>query len=109
MTKRLYKSQNRLIAGVCAGLAEYFNLDPTIVRLIFIILLFCSVGFIIPAYIIGMIIIPDRPFSSNDQYRYEENMKAQTITTVLTTTLTNTLRKTAAKKNNRQAGQPVRL
>ena len=76
MTKRLYKSQNRLIAGVCAGIAEYFNLDPTIVRLIFIILLFCSVGFIIPAYIIGMIIIPDRPFSSNDQYRYEEDMKS---------------------------------
>ena len=76
MTKRLYKSQNRMIAGVCAGLAEYFNFDPTIVRLIFVVLLFCSVGLIIPAYIIGMIIIPDRPFSSNDQYRYEEDMKS---------------------------------
>ena len=76
MTKRLYKSQNRLIAGVCAGLAEFFNFDPKFVRLIFVVLLFCSVGFIIPAYIIGMIIIPDRPFSSNDQYRYEEDMKS---------------------------------
>ena len=76
MTKRLYKSQNRMIAGVCAGLAEYFNFDPTIVRLIFVVLLFALWAVIIPAYIIGMIIIPDRPFSSNDQYRYEENMKS---------------------------------
>ena len=76
MTKRLYKSQNRIIAGVCAGLAEYFNFDPTIVRLIFVVLLFALWAVIIPAYIIGMIIIPDRPFSSNDQYRYEENMKS---------------------------------
>lgn len=76
MTKRLYKSQNKIIAGVCAGIAEYFNLDPTIVRLIFIVMLFFSIGFIILAYLIGLIIIPDRPFSSNDQYRYEENMKS---------------------------------
>ncbi len=76
MTKRLYKSQNRMIAGVCAGLAEYFNFDPTIVRLIFVVLLLALWAVIIPAYIIGMIIIPDRPFSSNDQYRYEENMKS---------------------------------
>lgn len=76
MTKRLYKSQNKIIAGVCAGIAEYFNIDPTIVRLIFIVLLFFSVGFILLAYLIGLIIIPDRPFSSNDQYRYEENMKS---------------------------------
>ena len=76
MTKRLYKSQNRIIAGVCAGLAEYFNFDPTIVRLIFVVLLFALWAVIIPAYIIGMIIIPDRPFSSNDQYRYEEDMKS---------------------------------
>jgi len=76
MTKRLYKSQNKIIAGVCAGIAEYFNIDPTIVRLIFIVLLFFSVGFILLAYLIGLIIIPDRPFSSNDQYRYEEDMKS---------------------------------
>lgn len=76
MTKRLYKSQNRMIAGVCAGLAEYFNFDPTIVRLIFVVLLFALWAVIIPAYIIGMIIIPDRPFSSNDQYRYGEDMKS---------------------------------
>ena len=65
-----------MIAGVCAGLAEYFNFDPTIVRLIFVVLLFALWAVIIPAYIIGMIIIPDRPFSSNDQYRYEEDMKS---------------------------------
>ena len=38
MQKRLYRSRtDRMIAGVCGGLAEYFNIDPTIVRLIFVI------------------------------------------------------------------------
>ena len=32
--KKLYKSNNRMICGVCAGVAEYFGIDPTIVRLI---------------------------------------------------------------------------
>ena len=33
--KRLYKSKNKMVSGVCAGIAEYFNVDPTVVRLIF--------------------------------------------------------------------------
>jgi phage shock protein C len=38
--KRLYRStNNKMIAGICGGLAEYFNIDPVIVRLIFVILL----------------------------------------------------------------------
>ena len=39
MKKKLYKSRkNRLIGGVCAGLADYFNVDPTIVRVISVLL-----------------------------------------------------------------------
>lgn len=35
MEKRLYLSENRKIAGVCAGIAEYFNIEPVIVRILF--------------------------------------------------------------------------
>ena len=57
-SKRLYRSRNqRMIAGICGGLAEYFNIDPTIVRLGATILLFAGVG-VLP-YLIAWIIIPD--------------------------------------------------
>jgi phage shock protein PspC (stress-responsive transcriptional regulator) len=58
-SKRLYRSRsNRLLAGVCGGLAAYFNIDPIVFRIIFIILLFAgSVGFWI--YIILWIVIPE--------------------------------------------------
>ncbi len=56
--KRLYRSRtNKMLAGVCAGIAEYFSLDPTIVRLGWVVFtcLGCS-GLL--AYIIAAIIIP---------------------------------------------------
>lgn len=61
MEKRLYKSrENRMIDGVCGGIAEYFNIDPTLVRLGWV--LFCALGGSgVIAYIIGAIIIPRRP------------------------------------------------
>lgn len=60
MKKRLYRvEEGKMLAGVCAGLAEYFNLDPTIVRLAWI--LFCAVGGSgILAYIIAAIVIPSK-------------------------------------------------
>ena len=58
--KRLYRSRkNRVIAGVCGGLAEYLDVDPVLVRLIAVLLLFVGGGSLI-AYILGMIIIPDQ-------------------------------------------------
>lgn len=61
MDKRLYKSnENRMIDGVCGGIAEYFNMDPTLVRLGWV--LFCALGGSgIIAYIIAVIIIPRKP------------------------------------------------
>ena len=60
-TKKLYKSRkNRVIDGVCGGIGEYFNIDPTIIRVIWIILVLC-VGTGILAYIICMILIPSMP------------------------------------------------
>lgn len=58
MDKRLYKStENKMLDGVCGGLAEYFGIDPTLVRLGWV--LFCALGGSgIIAYIIAAIIIP---------------------------------------------------
>ena len=61
MQKKLYRSvTDRKIAGVCAGVATYLNIDPTVVRIIWAVLgLFA--GFSIAAYIICAIIIPEEP------------------------------------------------
>lgn len=57
MEKRLYKSnKNKMIDGVCAGFAEYFNIDPTLVRLGTVVLT-CAGGSGILAYIICAIVI----------------------------------------------------
>ena len=59
MSKKLYKSQNnRMLCGVCGGIAEYFNIDPTIVRLIFVFL-GLSGGTGILFYIISAVVIPN--------------------------------------------------
>lgn len=58
--KRLYRSRkNRMIAGICGGLGEYFNVDPTILRLVWVI--FGCTGAGIVAYILAAIIIPSDP------------------------------------------------
>jgi len=64
MEKRLYRSRNeKLIGGVCGGLGEYFNIDPTIVRLIAVLLFFAKgVGAL--AYLIAWIIVPVKPYET---------------------------------------------
>lgn len=58
MNKRLYKvSRGKMIDGVCAGFAEYLNIDPTLVRFIWVLLSLCYGGGVM-LYIIAMIIIP---------------------------------------------------
>ena len=57
--KRLYRSKkDRMICGVCGGIANYFNIDPTLVRLA-CVLIAMGAGSGILAYIIAAIIIPD--------------------------------------------------
>lgn len=59
MVKRLYKStSNRMICGVCGGIAEYFNMDPSIIRLIAVLVIaFAGAG--IPAYLVLALILPN--------------------------------------------------
>jgi phage shock protein PspC (stress-responsive transcriptional regulator) len=57
--KRLYRDlDNKVLGGVCGGIAAYFNLDPVLVRIIFAVLPFLSFGAIIPVYIVLWIAVP---------------------------------------------------
>lgn len=60
--KRLYRSKNdRMIAGICGGLGEYANIDPTIVRLMYVLLtVFTAVVPGVIAYFILWIIVPEK-------------------------------------------------
>lgn len=63
-TKRLYRSQTeRMIAGVCAGLGDYLNLDVSIIRLVFILLFLFSGGGLL-VYVLMWIIVPREPVDS---------------------------------------------
>ena len=55
--KRLSRSNNKMIGGVCAGIAAYLGLDPTIVRIVWVLMLFFA-GFGILLYLILWIIMP---------------------------------------------------
>ena len=65
--KRLYRSQDeRMIAGVCGGLGEYFGIDPTLVRLIFVLGSITTVSGLFWIYVILMIIVPEYVPASDD-------------------------------------------
>lgn len=63
--KKLMKSKdNRMICGVCGGLAEYCNMDPTVVRLLAVLFsLFSGAGLI--AYIVAAVVVPENDGSSD--------------------------------------------
>jgi len=62
MMKRLYLSDsNRKIGGVCGGLGEYFDKDPTLFRIIFILIILFSFGLGIVAYLLIWLVIPRKP------------------------------------------------
>lgn len=60
MKKRLYKiEEGKKLCGVCGGIAEYFDVDPTLIRLLWVILVLCA-GTGILAYIVAAIIMPNK-------------------------------------------------
>lgn len=63
MQQRLYRSRrDRMIAGVCGGLAERYGWDPTIVRLIFVVLIFAPIPpHIVIVYVIMALVVPEAP------------------------------------------------
>ena len=61
LDKKLYKSStNKMLAGVCGGIAEYFGVDPTSIRLAWVIFSMTG-GAGVLAYIVAALIIPDEP------------------------------------------------
>jgi phage shock protein PspC (stress-responsive transcriptional regulator) len=69
MPERLYRSvREKMIGGVCGGLADYFSVDVTLVRLIVLVAIFTGVGFF--AYLAAWIIIPVNPAEQGGQTEY---------------------------------------
>ena len=63
MSKKLYRSvSDKKIAGVCGGLAEYLNIDTTVIRVIWALLSFWGPGIL--AYIVCALVIPEKPDST---------------------------------------------
>lgn len=61
MEKKLYRSKkDQKLAGVCSGIAEYFHIDPTIVRLIWALFILCA-GSGVLLYIVCALVIPEKP------------------------------------------------
>ena len=61
-TKKLYRSRSdKMIAGLCGGLGRYLGIDPTLIRLAFVLLLLFGIGSGLLAYIIMMLIVPLEP------------------------------------------------
>ncbi|NOZ71731.1 MAG: PspC domain-containing protein [Chloroflexi bacterium] len=85
MTKRLYRSRkDQMIAGVCGGIGEYLNIDPTLVRLAFLLLAIWGGGGVL-AYLIAWIVIPEEPVddivpSPKAQTTVIEESNATTVT-----------------------------
>ena len=60
--KKLYRSKAaRMVGGVCGGLANYFNVDPTLIRLAWVLFIFMY-GTGLLAYLIAWIVIPEEPY-----------------------------------------------
>lgn len=69
--KRLYRSRNdRIVGGVCAGLGDFFGINPVLVRLGFVaavLLGWPGIGFLGLAYLILLIVVPEEPFAKSGQ------------------------------------------
>lgn len=76
MQKRLYRSEkDKMLGGVCAGIADYLNIDPVIVRVIFV-LIFLAEGIGLMIYVLLWIIVPEEKSTKTDPKEIvEENSK----------------------------------
>jgi len=58
--KKLHRSSNRILAGVCGGVAEYFGVDPTVIRIAYVVLSLFTAAFPgLLLYIIMMVLMPN--------------------------------------------------
>ncbi len=79
-SKRLFRDgENKIIGGVCSGLAAYFTIDPVFIRIAFALLPFLSFGFIIPIYFILWIVIPEARTTAQKLEMRGENVTISNI------------------------------
>jgi phage shock protein PspC (stress-responsive transcriptional regulator) len=68
--KKLARSrENRIVAGVCSGLGEYLEIDPTVIRVIWAILTIMSIGVGVLAYLAAWVIMPEEETIEQEQQR----------------------------------------
>jgi phage shock protein PspC (stress-responsive transcriptional regulator) len=111
-SKRLYKSDEPVFAGVCGGIAEYFELDPTLIRILTVIFVLAGFGLPLIAYIIAMIVMPKRSGNYPDyidvkptaSQTYATTTDTSTASTGATNTNTNTTRASANASAAQTAG-----
>ncbi len=73
MEKRLTLSKtDKMMGGVCGGIGEYFKIDPTIIRILFVLLCFIFLAAPIPIYIIFWIIIPNKKPIKTPSQKHKE-------------------------------------
>ncbi len=95
MKKKWYRSRkDKMIGGVAGGLAEYFDVDPTIVRILFVVGLFMGAGFL--AYILLWIIVPEEPLGA--EQNSQNTVEPETIKTEAESNTEQTI-KTESRKN----------
>jgi phage shock protein C len=79
--KRLYRSrQDKVIAGVCGGIAEYFNMDPVWIRLVAVLLVLAH-GIGILVYIVAWILVPKNPYQKEGKKTKSEKIADKIIDT----------------------------
>ena len=80
--KRLFRSRNdKIIGGVCGGVAQYLRIDPVLVRIIGVLLLLSEgIGFII--YIVAWILIPENPRQKKTKKTFAESILKKTVKTI---------------------------
>jgi len=70
---KIYRSRkDKLVGGVCGGVAKYFDIDPTIVRLVAVLLFFAE-GIGLLLYLVSWVVIPERPGFSRNNYNESTN------------------------------------
>jgi len=74
--KRLTKSNDKKICGVCGGIAEFFGVDPTIIRLLAVVLIFCGIGTGLVIYIVAAFILPEPDTSDTEDI---DNLKSANV------------------------------
>ena len=77
--KKLMRSSNKVLAGVCGGIAEYFDVDATLLRVIYVILSLFGAGFSgLLLYLILMLIMPAAPAQNNvEDVKFEDATKKE--------------------------------